>query len=150
MVAGTATHYGEFVKLCRARIADLEITFDTVDAICGFPSGYTGKLMCGDKAMSVYSFFTIARALALSPVFEADEAQLAMLRRRGDWIASRRNGVRSKKGGGITRFQNHVDFYRQIGRKGGIARALLLKRRRAQTAKARAARWNGNGHAAPK
>jgi hypothetical protein len=145
-VIGSAEHYAQFVKLCRARIEFLAITYDTLDAICGFPARYTAKLLCEQKAMSIYSFFTLARALALLPQFAHDETQLAELQKRGDWIKMRRAGARFRgKGKGIVRFANHIDFYRQIGHKSAIARSLLQKKRKQQTLAARTARW-GNGH----
>jgi hypothetical protein len=146
-VVGTAEHYAEFVRLCRNRIERLGVPFDTLDCICGFADGFIGKLMCGQKAMSVYSFFTLARALALLPQFAHDETQLAELRKREDWIAVRRRGpqFRRKRNGGTVRFQNHIDFYRQIGRKGAIAWNAKRMRRRAAARIAARARW-GNGH----
>lgn len=146
-VVGFAEHYAQFVQLCRARAAALGITFGSLDVICGFPESYTAKLMCGDRAMSVYSFFTLARALALLPAFHDDQTQLAQLRSRDDWIPFRRNGAhyRGKRNGGVTRFQNHVDFYRQIGRKGAIAMHAKRRRRKASARHAALARW-GNGY----
>jgi hypothetical protein len=146
-VVGIAEHYAAFVKLCRARIEFLQITNDTVDALCNFPANYTAKLLCGEKTMSVYSLFTMARVLALMPAFQHDADQLAELKSREDWIVMRRKGPRFRRrldSGGI-KFINYLDFYKQIGRKGGIRRSMLLKKRKAQTLKARMARW-GNGH----
>jgi hypothetical protein len=149
-VIGSAEHYAQFVKLCRQRIADLNVTYDTLDAICGFPARYTAKLLCGSSTMSVYSFFTLARALALMPEFRHDDEQLAHLQRNGDWIKLRRAGARFRgKGGGAVRFQNHRDFYRQIGRKGAIRKNALSKFYRERAHKGAAARW-GNGHDGPR
>lgn len=93
-LVGVAEHYAQFVKLCRLRIEQLGITYDTVDALCGFPARYTAILLSGGKAMSVYSFFTMARALALLPAFQHDEEQFAELSGREDWIEMRRKGPR--------------------------------------------------------
>lgn len=142
-VVGVAEHYAQFVKLCRVRIEQLGITYDTLDAICGFPARYTATLLCGGKAMSIYSFFTIARALALLPSFQHDEAQLAHLQKNGEWVKLRRPGprFRAKRSSGVKRFQVHVDFYRQIGRKGAnIMHAKRIRRKRAAQIAANA-RW---------
>jgi hypothetical protein len=139
-IIGSAEHYAQFVKLCRARIEALGLTYDSVDALCGFSSRYTAKLLCECKVMSIYSFFTLARALALTPEFRHDGEQLAQLQRRGDWIAIRRTGerFRGKSSSGIIRFQNHIDFYRQIGRKGAIAmHAKRIRRKEAARIAAR-------------
>jgi len=142
-LVGVAEHYAAFVKLCRLRIEQLGITNDSVDALCNFPANYTAKLLCGEKTMSVYSLFTMARVLALMPAFQHDADQLAELRSREDWIGLRRKGPRYRRrldSGGI-KFINYLDFYKQIGRKGGISRSLLQKKRKQQTLKARMARW---------
>jgi hypothetical protein len=145
-VVGTASHYAEALRLIRARIEALNLTFDSVDALAGFPLHYCATLLCEKKAMSVYSFFSMIGALGLRLEFAHDAAQLETLRGRQDWIEFKRKGARYRpRLGGVVRFANYPDFYRKIGRKGARARALLQKKRRAQTLKARMARW-GNGH----
>jgi hypothetical protein len=99
--------------------------------------------------MSVYSFFTMARALALLPVFEHDETQLAELRRRPDWIEFRRKGSRYRprvhaKGHALNvTFKLYPDLLRKAAVKGGFMRAEKIgKRRRRQIARhAAQARW---------
>jgi hypothetical protein len=93
-VVGCAETYAAFVALCRARIAELSIPYATVDAICGFPERYTNALLCGQKAMSVWSFFAMARALALLPAFQHDAEQLARLKDRSQWVEARVAGAR--------------------------------------------------------
>jgi hypothetical protein len=147
-VVGTADHYRKFVELARARIEELGLTFESVDALAGFPQRYTATLMCGGKAMSVFSFFTLARALALTPVFQHDEAQLADLRRRADWIAFRRKGERYRPK--LTTGRHRVievklypDLLRKRAMLGVQARMEKLspKRRSAIARKAALARW---------
>ena len=50
-------HYGQLLKVVRARIVELGIPYDTVDEIAGFPLRYTAKLLnpASKKIMSVYS-----------------------------------------------------------------------------------------------
>jgi hypothetical protein len=93
-VVGTADHYGAFVRLCKIRIEQLQITYETVDALAGFPQRYTSTLMSGGRAMSAYSMFTVARVLALTPQFAHDERQHELLQAREDWIKTRRKGPR--------------------------------------------------------
>lgn len=68
-IVGAAEHYAAFVNLCRQRIDELGITYTTVDEICGFPDRYTAILLSGGKRMSGWSLFTLARGLALLPMF---------------------------------------------------------------------------------
>jgi hypothetical protein len=88
-VVGTAEHYAQFVQLCRARIIELNITYATVDEICGFPDRYTAILLSGGKRMSAWSFFVMARGLALMPQFAHDAIQLKKLRDRSNWVPRR-------------------------------------------------------------
>jgi hypothetical protein len=150
---GTADHYAEFVRLCRKRIESLGITYDTVDAMAGFGVGsrYTSKLLCGEKTMSVFSFFVMARALALLPVFEHDEAQLEHLKNRKDqpWVLFRRKGsryrprVRTTGRHRVVEIKLYPDLLRKRAMLGVAARMVKLsdKRRSAIARKAALARW---------
>jgi hypothetical protein len=155
---GVAGHYAELLKLFRGRIEALNLTYETLDALCGFPARYTATLLCERKSMSIYSFFTLARALALMPAFHHDERQLADLRARPDWIKWKRPGKRARprkpqprlRGKGrVVRvaFNLYPDLLRQAGIKGQkIWMQKVGKRRRKQIArKAIAARWHKNG-----
>jgi hypothetical protein len=148
-VVGVADHYAAFVQLIRARIAALNVTHTTVDEIAGFPAGYTSTLLCGTKAMSAYSLFTIARSLALSPIFAHDDAELVKLIARSDWIKMRRGGPRSRrKLGGEHHGEHDVLFNRRRFMKGIAARGVLgrmlkltPKQRSEIARKAAKARW---------
>jgi hypothetical protein len=144
-VVGEAEVYADFIRLARQRIEALGITFTTLDAICNFPDRYSSTLLCEGKTMSVFSFFTMASALGLAVTFSHDEQKLARLRSREDWIPVRRNGARYRpRHGGVVRFANYPDFYKQIGRKGALAWNAERKRRKAAARHAAMARW-GNG-----
>lgn len=135
-IVGTAEHYGQFLRLCRERIEELGVPYETIDRICGFPERYTSNLLTGGKAMSVYSFFTIAQALALDVCFVHDAEELAKLATRSNWVKRR---AKKKKRAAIA-FYNDADFYRKIGHLGGSKWATLRRKRKAQTAAATAAR----------
>jgi hypothetical protein len=141
-LVGGADHYKEFIELARQRIEALGVPYTTVDNICGFPERYTAKIICGSKACSVFSLFILAKALALQPLFFHDADELLRLQSYRDWVPRRAKKRRpSLAEGTATRFINYRDFYQQIGRKGGLVRSALRKKRRAQTAAATAARW---------
>jgi hypothetical protein len=89
---GTVEHYGAFVRLCRARIDELGVTYETVDELAGFSARYTATIRSNSGSCSVYSLFTLARTLALLPVFQHDAAELERLRRRSAWIMMQRRG----------------------------------------------------------
>jgi hypothetical protein len=147
LIVGTADHYAALVRLFRSRIEALGITYATVDEKCGFPERYCATLMSGGKACSVYSLFTLAHCLALTPAFHHEEAKLAELMQRPGWIKLRRAGPRwrSKKVGSH-RCGTHTygrDYLRSIPIRGGLARAKKLTRKqRCESArKAALARW---------
>jgi len=147
VIIGEADHYAAFVALCRARIEALGITFATVDAICGFPERYTATLMSGGKACSVFSFFVLAKALALLPTFVHDADELARLEQHSEWIKLRRVGEFYRHSKGARHFKarhslSH-DFYKNCGRKGGMAwaQSRTPKQRSTQARKAARARW---------
>lgn len=143
-LVGIAEHYAAFVKLCRLRIEALGITYETVDALAGFPARYTATLLCGGKAMSVYSMFTMARVLALMPAFHHDEDQHELLQAREDWIAVRRKGPRWRAKHGQAKHRLGPDYFRIYGQRGGMIRARKLsKRARSEIARnAAQARWS--------
>jgi general stress protein YciG len=143
--------YSQLIELLRHRVEELGITLDTIDEVGGLASRYASKLLSNPpvKSMGAMSLFAVIGVLGLRLQLCSDSAAIERLSRREDWIAVRRKGSRYRPRHGVVRFQNDRDFYRQIGRKGARARALLQKKRRAQTLKARMARW-GNGNHPPK
>jgi hypothetical protein len=109
-IVGTAEHYAAFVALCRQRIVELNITYATVDQICGFPDRYTAILLSGGRRMSVWSFFTLTRALALLPQFAHDPAQLERLRDRSSWTPRRTRPPAQRRHPGGGRKRKHPDL----------------------------------------
>jgi hypothetical protein len=95
---GTAACYRQFIQLAQRRIAELGLTADSVDELCGFSDRYCATLLSGGKSMSVYSFFTIARALALLPTFAHDHLQLTNIKSRSGWHPFNRTGPRYRPG----------------------------------------------------
>jgi hypothetical protein len=78
-------HSTAFLKLCRLRIEQLKISFESVDEICGFPLRYTAKIMSEEKGLTGFTMFTLARGLALLPTFVHDATQLALLQKHSAW-----------------------------------------------------------------
>lgn len=93
----TATRYGELVVALRARIAELGITYATVDEIAGFPLRYTSKLL-GDskpKKMGVDSLFALAGSLGVKLRLEDDAKALKKHRESLQWMVPGNNGARA-------------------------------------------------------
>jgi hypothetical protein len=159
-LVGTAEHYAELLKLFGRRVEELNLTYESVDFLAGFPARYTATLLSGSggKAMSIFSFFTMVRVLALLPTFAHDETQLANLRARPDWIGWKRPGRRwrprkpkpRKRASGHARhveFTLWPDLLRKSAQQGGYARAAKMtpEERTASARRAALARWHKNG-----
>jgi hypothetical protein len=148
-IIGSADHYAQFIQMARARIEALGITFSTVDAVAGFPERYTATLMSGGKACSVYSFFTLAAVLALTPMFAHNAGELERLKQHSEWIKLKRAGKfyrdNQKRDGSawLTQHKLTRDFWALCGRKGGLqyAQNRTPKQRTEQECKAAKARW---------
>jgi hypothetical protein len=154
---GTASHYAEALRLIRARIEALNLTFDSVDALAGFPLHYCATLLCERRAMSVYSFFSMIGALGLRLEFQHDAAQLETLRERQDWIEFRRKGARYRpKLNGTKHRPVTFKIYPDLMRKRALlsVKARMEKltpaRRRKIARHAAMARWGSNGNHPPK
>ena len=76
------------VEVFRARIRELGITHETVDAISGMPAGYTSKLMCGMRRLGPIAVQALCGALALGFVPVVDEDQAAKV--QGRWEPRKR------------------------------------------------------------
>ena len=138
-------------EAARARIAELGITYDTVDAIAGFTTRYTSKLLSEPPAreFTVESMFALLGAIALMPTLQPDNKRLERLEKRPDWKLVARDGVQYRirmlavrKHRPVTSHQSQ-ELRELVTRLGGLARARKLgKRRRRQIARAAAAaRW---------
>ncbi|OPH83036.1 hypothetical protein B2M20_08570 [Nitrobacter vulgaris] len=78
----------DLVAAWRARIRELGITHQTVDAIAGWADGYCSKLMCGMKKPGGLSISLMNAALGLGFVAVVDEIQADRV--RGQWEKRKR------------------------------------------------------------
>lgn len=135
----------------RARIAELGITYDTVDAIAGFPDKYTSKLLCEPplRNFSVDSMFSLLGAIALSPALQPDDKRLEKLRKRPEWLAPKLEGKQYRMKKLALRVHRPLvihlssELLAQARRLGGLnSRKRVGKKRARQIAKRAArARW---------
>jgi hypothetical protein len=66
-IIATASSYDAFLQTIRDRVAELGITYETLDAISGLQSGYTGKLLAQIpiRRMGPIVLFLVLQSLGL-------------------------------------------------------------------------------------
>lgn len=137
-----ARHYGEALDVIRARIVELDITYDTVDELAGLPLRYTSKCLCvpPKKHYSVFSLFSTWGALGLA-MHGAEDVELTQRAKTHSQFRKRKYRAPVRAQARMT--QISPEFRRMIAAKGGVARAAKLspKRRSAIARKAIRARW---------
>lgn len=143
-VVGQAEHYGAAVKLFKARILELDTTYEAIDEACLAADRWSNNILAplAKKKMSIYNFFVLAAELGMVVQFvETAESRDKALQRLTRRELSPRVPANSK----------HQPYRVTIGPdqahlmriNGGLARARKLsKRRRFRIArKAARARW---------
>jgi hypothetical protein len=143
-LVGVADHCGAFLELCRQRIERLNVSYDTVDAICGFPTRYTAKIMAESKGLSAFTLFVLARGLALLPTFTHDADQHQALQAHSQWIANRWPALRNRRKHSARKHSLGPDFLRNRALRANLERTRKLKpkRRREIARNAALARWS--------
>lgn len=137
--------YDELIAALRARASELAISRETIDAVSGLQSGYSGKLLAAVpiKGLGKTSLGPMLGALGLSLVVVEDLEMLARVRARltesksaNAMLAARMHEVIVTK---ITRKK-----LLKLAKKGGVARANKLSKRRLRSIakKAARARWH--------
>ena len=76
------------VEVFKARIRELGITHQTVDALAGLPDGYVSKIMCGMKNPGPIAIQALCGALAIGFIPVVDLDQQARVRDR--WVQRKR------------------------------------------------------------
>ena len=80
----------EFLAALRARREALGVSFETLEALAGMPSGYASKLLTGARPMGALTLWLVLGALGLRIRLEEDPEALERNRRRTDWQQLRR------------------------------------------------------------
>ena len=139
-VMGRPRHYVEWLALIRARVAELGITHETLDAVAGLQSGYASKLLSEPpvKRAGAVSRYLLNGALGLMDVVYEDAEALALVRSR---LTKRVAARRMPAAPGITVLM--PDYMRQIGYRGHEMRMLKVSpsKRKRFARKAAQARW---------
>ena len=138
--------YLSLIAAFRRRIAELGITYESLDALAGWTESYASKLLASEpaKGLGPMSFDAILGAMAVKLVMVDDpeartriETRRAFIKRK---IAPMRNPVPHEH---VVRRDTH-EFMRQMGIASGIARRqnMPLRKRVAGARKAAKARWS--------
>jgi hypothetical protein len=90
MVAKIYTSLPAILEVCRVRRDELNISHETIDAIAGFPAGYTSKLLAPVpiRGVSHMSLSGLLGALALGLVVVEDSVQREKIEDR--WVPRKR------------------------------------------------------------
>jgi hypothetical protein len=118
-VIAAVADYSSFLRAIRARVDELGITHETVDAVSGLQSGYTSKLLCDPpiRRAGPMVLFVLIQALGMQLILAEDLVGMASLRHR---LTPRKATKRFNQRGGSITFT--PDFYSRIGRMGAAAR----------------------------
>lgn len=136
----------DLVEAYRARIRELQITHETVDAIAGWAPGWCSKIMCGMKKPGQRTRDIMNEVLGIAQVIVEDSETAARMRKR--WT-KRERPIRASTRASIEAqppeapLPPHQARMRLFANRGGNMRAHKLgKRRRREIARlAIRARW---------
>jgi hypothetical protein len=145
-IVATVSHYAELLQTIRNRVAELEITHETLDAVAGLQSGYTSKLLCSPpiKRMGAFTQFIVLQALGMKLLAVEDPKQLARVQSRLIKRQVARRPIPSGSRHSVIKFEIGPDLLRQMQSKGGKAcmARMTPKQRSAFERKAARARWD--------
>jgi hypothetical protein len=145
-VVATVRHYAELLQTIRDRVAELEITHETLDAVAGLQSGYASKLLSNPpiKRMGAFTQFIVLQALGMKLQAIEDPEQLARVQSR---LVKREVPRRPLPGKGrhtAIKYEIGPDLLRLMQIRGGRNRMAKMtpKQRSAFGRKAARARWD--------
>lgn len=146
---GTARDYDQLHELLRARVDELAVTYESVDAVAGLPSRYTAKLLAPVpmKAIGKTSMGPLLGALGLKLIVAVDDETLARIigrltkraRKQSNASDAMRPMKRKKRRG---YWKGNADWARIMNAR----RTLVVpeSKRSASARKAARARWRGS------
>jgi hypothetical protein len=133
-VVATAGNYLELIAGLRSRLAELEISYATLDALAGWTDSYATKVLGQEpqRHMGVMAFDAMINALALKVVLVDDPQKLEKIRSHRDFV-TRKHRARAVGAHACVAHRVTREFLRQIGVKGGLATREKLSARRTQS-----------------
>jgi len=116
-------HSGELLQIIRSRIAELQTTHASVEAVSGLQSGYLSKVTSDPpwKRIGIYMAFILLESLGLRLSVSIDPTFTSRLAHRFEKRRLFRQAAKRKAGKDLP-----PDFLVHRSRKGGIARARKL------------------------
>jgi hypothetical protein len=134
--------HNKLLAAIRRRIAELDVSYETVEYLSGIQSGYLSKITAEPppKRVCPFTWFVVLRALGLRVRLEEDSDLVEKLRPR--W--TKRKLTKKAKLAAPSIIELTPDFMRSIARRGGYARAQKLDgaRRSAIASAGGKARWS--------
>lgn len=144
-IVATFDNYLGLVAAVRARLLELDISFETLDEIAGLPLRYASKLLSEEplKHFGPMSFDSVIGSIGVKVAFIHDDTAMDRLRRSRYFVPKKRapNRVPADGKQGYVVRRTTRENMRQIAALGGLARAQRLtpaKRRRIAQKAARA------------
>lgn len=141
-VLAQAQDYDQLVQAYRGRMAELGLTFETVDHLSGMQSGYTAKLLgpAQTKSLGPMSMGLLNQTLAVRLTMVEDVAAALFMAPR--WERRERpappHANRLARIGKTTRNRVLPEVMREMGQRGGAVSSALMspakRRRRARIA----------------
>jgi hypothetical protein len=138
----------ELCRVIRARCAELQITYDTLDVVAVLPDGYASKLLCEYpvKHIGALTMWSILGTLGYRIGLVHDERLLARFREK---LVVRKCPPQSTGSRGRVKINFTYRFMRKIARLGGLksgqvrhARSIKKQERSRIARTAALARWN--------
>jgi hypothetical protein len=80
----------EFLEALRARREQLQLGYESIEAMCDLPSGYAGKLLRGVRPVGALTLWLLLQSLGLRIRVEEDPEALERNRRSSQWGTVRR------------------------------------------------------------
>jgi hypothetical protein len=137
-ILGEVADYSSFLRAVRARVAELDITHETLDAVSGLQSGYTSKLLASPpiRRMGPLTIFLMLQSLGMTLLLAEDKSALNVLNGR---LVPRRT-PRVIRARSITL---SPDYFSRIARNGNAAKMIKFSpaKRSRIARKAARARW---------
>jgi len=131
----------ELIRGFRMRMAELGITYATLDEIAGWAERYAGKLLAPEPGRNLgpLSLDCLLGATGLKLALVEDPERLERIRRHRDFVP-RKHSPRTVAAGAYVAHRVTRSFLREIGSKGGLATRAKLSDRRRQALARKAAR----------
>lgn len=144
----SATCAREVIEAARARIVELNLSYESVDELAGFTTRYVSKIMSGKRTLTLPTMFALLGALALEPVLTPNARRVAVLQGFSAWKAVQRRGrqyrpraMRNDVPHPVKKIEFSPDYMRFLATLGHKSPKWTKAKRRRQARQAAVARW---------